>query len=708
MMPQSSVARGRCRAGRRLGIAVVGILAALVPGPVFGSDTAGADTNGQSATDAGDTGNGARPYRIGSADTLAVEVRGEPKVSGSYTVRPDGRITLPLVGDLRATGIKPARLADRLEKRLAAYIQDPVVTVTVTDATGTFESRIRIIGGGVPPRSLPYRDGMTVLDAILDAYGQLPATAAGNRAYLLRRANGERRRMPLRLGDLAARPGEVDNPRVRPGDVMVIPEGFLAGDWRFEPFVSASQTFTDNVDLEPSDDKEAALITEIGPGATLQADLARLQAAFNGSVRFQRRSLNDTGNGLNADLAGNATVEWVENLVFTDAAASVSQQVLDSGVARSASDVNTANRELVQTYRVSPYVVNRLGRTARVEARYSGALTLIDDLGDDDGGQRFDRGDDDDTSDSVQHTVSLTVASGPRFDRWSWTLRGSASELNFLGEEDDPGQPGRVNDDADQSRRDVVLQNQFALSRQFALTGDIGYQKLASDDATDSFESIRWALGFRYTPSPDTLLAANVGEQDDDRSFSVEARHDISPDTSVSLTYTEEVATGQERLVASLPTDVDDPGELEPSDIRFSLRDEVTRTESLTASFNTRFGRNTIGLRGSYATESEDTVGGDTSEKEIGFDIDYGRPLTRDVTLDAGFGYTRTNFEDVNAGQGTRDVEDDEYDANIGLDYTGFRRLTLGVDYTFSRRDSTVANDEFTENAVTVSGRLRF
>jgi polysaccharide export outer membrane protein len=693
------------RAPRRDLFRAVVMLTAMViaMAPVCAADGGASEMGAETSAADGEQG-----YRIGASDTLAVEVRNQPRVSGSYAVRPDGAITLPLVGDVRAVGMRPEKLADRLERRLGTYIREPVVTVTVTAATGTFASRVRIIGSGVPPVSLPYRRGMTALDAILGAYNGLPDTAAGNRAYLLRRADEDdaRRRVELRLADLVARPGDVANPRLRRGDVMVVPEGFFAGDWQFDQFVSARQTYTDNIDLDPDGEKEAALITEIGPAISFRGNMARVQAALNGSLSYERTSLNQAGNDLNADVRGSGQVEWVENTLFTDAAASVSQQVLDSASAASASGVNNANQELVQTYRVSPYVVNRLGRFARMETRYTGAATLIS--GDDRDNRRFDRGDDDDASDSIQHTVSLTVSSGPSFDRWSWSLRGSASELNFLGDEGDPGPMQQNNTDSDQSRRDVVLQNRFALTRRFALTGDIGYQKLDSDDARDSFESIRWAAGFRYTPSPDTLLAANAGEVDDDRSFQVEARHDISPRSTVSLTYREEVATGQERLVARLPEDIDDVEEIAFEDIRFSLRDEVTRTETLRARFSTAFGRNSVDLTGTYATEAEDAVDGDTTEERIGIGVRYGRPLTRELDLNLDASYQNVRFDDVDAGQGLQDVEDDDYRAGVGVDYTGFERLSLGLRYSFTKRVSSRAADEFTENAVTLSGRYRF
>ena len=696
-MPLPLAGRALRRNLRRCALALTAILLVLAP------------AHAAQPEDAGNSGGtGAETYRIGASDTLNIDVRGEPRLSGPYAVRPDGDITLPLAGDVAASGTTPEALADVLEKRLAAYIMDPMVTVTVTGATGTFASRIRIIGSGVPPRSLPYREGMTALDAVISALGGLPETAAGNSAYLLRRVEGaeDRDRMPLALDDLLARTGEVANPELQPGDVMVIPEGFFAGTWQFEPFVTARQTYTDNVDLDPKGQEEAALITEVGPGVTLQGNMARLRAALNGSVRYERQSLNDAGNDVNADVAGNATAEWLENTLFTDASASISQQVLDSAGATSASGTNDANQETVQAYRVSPYLVNRLGRFARLETRYSSALTLISGDG---GDRRFDRGGDDGASDTLQHTVSLTASSGPTFDRWSWTLRGSASELNALDDNQDVATTTAQTDrTVDTSRRDVVLQNQFAISRSLALTGDIGYQKLDSDDQRDSFESIRWAAGFRYAPSPDTLLAANAGEQNDDFSFSVEARHDISPRTTVSVTYREEVATGQERLVASLPGDVENIEDLRPEDIRFSLRDEITRTETLTGRFQTRFGRNDLSLTGSYETESEDAIEGESTEERIRFSATYGRALTRDVALNLSGSYANVQFSDVDPGTGATDVEDDVYDATIGLDYTGFERLSLGLQYSFSRRDSTRASDEFTENAVTFSGSYRF
>lgn len=694
-----AVAPARRRPAIMAAVAVFALGTAGLPVPMAAAD----DASGENAKGA----ETAEPvYRVGPSDALTVDVRGEPEFSGRYIVRPDGRITLPVAGNVEVVGKTPPAIADRLTERLKEYIETPVVTVTVANATGTFDTRIRVIGDAIPPRSLPYREGLTALD-LVTTLGGLPDTAAGDKAYILRETETGRERIPVRLDALGEQGRLSANIPLQPGDTVVIPEGFFTGDWQFNQFVTARTTFTDNEDLDPPGEEESALITEIGPGINLSADMARVQAALNASVRYERQSFNDTGNDLNADLSGTGTFEWVETTVFTDVSGSVSQQVLDTAGAESASGVNDANRELVQTYRVSPYVVERFGRTASFRARYSGAVNLFSDLGDGRDDARFNR-DNDDTSDTISHRLSTSLSSGPRFSRWGWSVSASASEQNVLGS-DDSGAGGPGTGDADEiSRRDLLLSNQFAIVRNFVLIGDIGYQKLESEDEVDSFESVQWSAGARYTPSPDTSLFASIGRQDDDRTFTVEARHAISPRTSVSLTYDEEVASGQERLVADLPEDVDDIGDIQPGDIRFSIRDEITRTETVAARLNTRFDRNSIGLTATYRTEDEDAVNGDETEESYEVSVDYRRPLTRDVSLSLNGSYENVTFRNLTGAQGVSEIEDDNYDASIGLSYTGFERLSLNARYIHSRRESTQANDDFRENAVTLSGRLTF
>jgi polysaccharide export outer membrane protein len=679
-------------------------LAAGVPRPALAQDAAGAPDARDDA--AGATAAAEPFYEIGTNDVLAIQVRGEPELSGEYVVRPDGRITLPLAGEIQAVGRTPEALADALEARLAQFLSQPQATVTVAQATGTFADRIRIIGGALAPRSLPYNTGMTALDAVL-AIGGLPETADGNDAYILRRtADGGTRQLPIKLEDLEEGRDPMANRELRPGDTIVVPESFLAGDWRVQPYAIGRITYTDNIDLEPDDRKEEALIAETGPGVTLEADTARLQAAVDGSVVYQRTFVNREDDDIRADLAGTATAEWVENLFWTDAAASVSQQSIDNSRGRSASAVNDAGTRTVQSYRLSPYLTNRFGRYVFTELRYAGTLTFVEE--DDDDDTRLTRlRPDNDASDSVEHELSFTARSGPRFDRYSWTATALASELEFEGDDGDGG--AGLGDNADQSRREVVLRNRYAISQSFALIGDIGYQKLESDDPRDSFEAPLYAAGFEWTPSPDTFFLATYGQRNDNLTLELEARHDISPRTRLTASFEQEVASGQQRVsnraaqrtVEEILAGGDDRRQV-------SFSDETTLTETARVGAETRIGRNSFRLTGTYQTVQEDVANGETNEESIGGRFTYIRPLSRDVRFSSFASYEYVEFDDLRGITGGRDVEDDNYSGGLDLTYTGFQDIVVSLGYTYTRRDSTVAEDEYVENAVILSGRINF
>mgnify|MGYP006421741531 CR=1 FL=1 len=683
------------------GLATVLALVALVvglaaPGPAGAAETPAA-TPGQPAE--------APLYRIGPDDVLRIEVRGEPEVSGSFPVRPDGRITLPLAGAVQAVGRTPTELRKALAERLRSYIDNPFLTVVVARAQGTLSDRIRVLGDVLPPQSLPYREGMTALD-LVTALGGLPETAAGDSAYLLRRQNGERQRRDLDLDDVAA----ARDVRLRPGDVVVIPEAPLRGDWRFDQFASVSQTFTDNVDLDPKGEKEAALITEVGPGISLQADLARVRGALNAAIQAERQSLNDSSTSVEGNLAGTGTVEWLERLLFTDLSASISQERLDSGAGTSASDTNDTNQRTVQTYSASPYAIQQFGRLAQAQLRYTANISRIDESDEDRSSDRFDRTDDS-ASNTVQHVGTFTLTGGPTFGRYSWTFTAQASELNTSGDSTDDFGGGGLDDDTDGdlSRRDVRLRNSYAILRGLSLIGDIGYQKLDSENQEDSFESLIWTAGFEWVPSRATRLFATVGKEDDDRTVTVEARQDLTERTRLTLRFDEDVATGQERLFTGLPQDPDALDDFDPRVDGFTIRDDVTRTRTLSATLDSRLGRNSLGLEATYETEEEDAVDGDETEERLRFGARFARPLARDLRFSLNGSYEASDFGgSAVAGTGSQSIEDDDIEFNASLVYSGLQSIDLALDYAFSRRDSTRESDEFTENAVTLTGNIRF
>jgi polysaccharide export outer membrane protein len=165
-------------------------------------------------------------YRIGSDDSLQIFVWRNPELSTSVPVRPDGRITIPLIEDLPATGKTPTELARDIEKKLATYIQDPIVTVIVRSFVGPFQDRVRIVGEAAQPQALPYRSTMTLLDVMI-AVGGITEFAAGNRATVTRIVDGTQKTYRVYLDDLL-RDGDMSaNIKILPGDVVVVPEAWF-------------------------------------------------------------------------------------------------------------------------------------------------------------------------------------------------------------------------------------------------------------------------------------------------------------------------------------------------------------------------------------------------------------------------------------------------------------------------------------------------
>jgi polysaccharide export outer membrane protein len=161
-------------------------------------------------------------------DQLSVFVWRNPELSAKVTVRPDGRITTPLVSDMPAVGKTPAMLADDMKIALSTYIKDPIVSVIVESAQSTFSQSVRIVGATEKPASIPYRANMTLLDAMI-AVGGLNQYAAGNRARLIRqdRATGRQVEYNIKIGKLLKNGDPSANVRLEPGDVIIIPESMF-------------------------------------------------------------------------------------------------------------------------------------------------------------------------------------------------------------------------------------------------------------------------------------------------------------------------------------------------------------------------------------------------------------------------------------------------------------------------------------------------
>lgn len=164
-------------------------------------------------------------YLVGPGDSVNIIVWRNPELSTTVPVRPDGKIAAPLVDELPAQGKTPVQLARDIEGVLGKYVRDPIVTVMVNGFVGPYSEQIRVVGEAARPLALPYKNKMTVLDVMI-AVGGLTDFAAGNRATILRTAEGHRQ-YSVRLDDLLKRGDVAANVEMRPGDILVIPQSFF-------------------------------------------------------------------------------------------------------------------------------------------------------------------------------------------------------------------------------------------------------------------------------------------------------------------------------------------------------------------------------------------------------------------------------------------------------------------------------------------------
>jgi polysaccharide export outer membrane protein len=165
-------------------------------------------------------------YLIGPGDTIQIDVWRNPELSVTIPVRPDGKMSSPLVEDLWASDKTSTQLARDIEKVLAKYVRDPVVTVIVTNFGGVYRQQIRVIGEATTPQALPYRENMTLLDVMI-AVGGITDFAAGNKASVVRRSGSKSQQFGVRLKDLIKGGDLSANVAMRPGDILIIPQSYF-------------------------------------------------------------------------------------------------------------------------------------------------------------------------------------------------------------------------------------------------------------------------------------------------------------------------------------------------------------------------------------------------------------------------------------------------------------------------------------------------
>ena len=211
----TTIVKGKPRAGLLLGLAFL-----------FGLAACSSNENPELPTANLAAKTEAPLYRIGPGDSLEIFVWRNPDVSRGAVVRPDGRITVPLVEDLYVTDMTPAEVAREIEGALAIYIQNPLVTVIVGGFIGPFDQQVRILGEATSPTAIPFSADMTLLDVMI-AVGGITEFADGDNTTLVRLVDGEMREYRVRVASLV-QDGDISaNIAMLPGDVLIIPESFF-------------------------------------------------------------------------------------------------------------------------------------------------------------------------------------------------------------------------------------------------------------------------------------------------------------------------------------------------------------------------------------------------------------------------------------------------------------------------------------------------
>jgi uncharacterized protein (PEP-CTERM system associated) len=429
------------------------------------------------------------------------------------------------------------------------------------------------------------------------------------------------------------------------------------GEFSLTPWLSISETYTDNVDLEPDDKKDSALITQVTPGLSLAVDTPRVTANANTAVNFRYQALTNEETDFFVDANGFANLEILEELFFLDLRASVTQQVVDSQDATSASSANTTNLDTTQIYDASPYLVQRFGDFADSELRYTFSYV---DVGSDS------------VSNSLQHQVVLGVDSGSDFTKVLWSVDGYALH-------NDRSQANNID------RASAELKLAYVVAEPFALLAGGGYNTFDDGISENEVDEPLWQAGFLLTAEPRGELRFTYGRRDGFDSPTVSLRYEIGPRTRLTAEYAEVLETAQGRLALGLTSiGVDENGNLinlgreqpfNPNTSSTSLQDDTTRNKNFFASVIHEYGRNTFNATAFY--EDEKTLNTNESEEILGFSGNWFRLITPELDFRLFGSYQHSDFDE------TPNREDDQYTALLGLNYSILDYAATFATYTF-------------------------
>ncbi|MFQ5534412.1 MAG: TIGR03016 family PEP-CTERM system-associated outer membrane protein [Sphingomonadales bacterium] len=458
----------------------------------------------------------------------------------------------------------------------------------------------------------------------------------------------------------------------------------FGADIRVVPRVGIEEIYTDNVRLAGVRE-ESDFVTNLSASLNVQGSGVRGTMALDYSfdyLYFADQSLDQFRN----NLTGTTKLELVDDFLFMDAQASVSEQFIDRGGPISGNIGNiTGNRRTVQAYNLSPSIRRRIGDFADFEARYGFRYFDADSRQDDLANNIV-------LSDATAQTARASLSSGRQFNRVKWQLLFEHDDTNRIG--------SNGSFESTVGKADVEIK----INRSIAVLGSAGYERFRDQLSGFEPEGAIWDFGGRLTPGPRSRVSVRYGRRFDEMVWSVDGAYQMSSRTSVRFTYVEDLDTSQRGLGRRLGgIAVDDLGQFidpltglpfDPADPAFNLNDTAFRTKRFVMALAGSRKRNNFSLRTFY--ELRERATGAEDEEARGISVNFTRLMNRRTTANLNFVFRRIEF-------GSLDRKDNFFGGAATVSYQLGERVAGRITYNLARRDSNRATSDFDENSVALS-----
>lgn len=453
----------------------------------------------------------------------------------------------------------------------------------------------------------------------------------------------------------------------------------MAGEWHAKPSLEVAETYTDNVDLTPTN-RKSDFITRISPGISLTGKSARVNLNVDYVANYLIFARDNENTDLRHNLNAGLNTELVRDWLYLDGRASINQQFLDRGGALSSNDANvTDNRQTVQTYSISPRIRHSLGSFANLNAGYTFAMiqtgkpnptvVLPNNV----------------IGDTLTQSANIGLDSGRRFARFKW-----GTGVDYIYDDRKDGRP---------SSEDINYRfySEYSVNRWLRLVGSVGYEDINDNTLTQNRDGFTWDAGFTLTPGPRSELTVRGGRRYQNDNWSVRGTYRLSERSIINLAYTEEVTTSsrilQNQLVLDSRVPATDPG-------GFSLTNNAFLRKRAEFGITATRKRNVFGATAFHEKRLPDA--GFDRETNYGMNFNFSRQLSRATSAFISGTAQHTKFYQVVPRS------DDFFTGEAGFTYKLSEYFSGGVTYYYTNRNSSQVLRDLKENAVKVNLKATF